>query len=62
MDEGTKTTKRQITAREYLFWAAVGLVLAVVGISSGNGTVVALGSLIAAACGFGLLWRLLDGR
>lgn len=63
MDEGTQTqTKREITAREWFFWLAVGLVMAAVGLSSDYTVLVPVGLLLAAACGFGLVWRLLGKR
>lgn len=59
--EGTKTS-REITAREWLFWLAVALVLAAVGLSSNYTVLVPLGLLMAAACAFGMAWRLLGKR
>lgn len=60
MTEGTR--KREVTAREWLVWLAIGLVVAVVAASTGMGAFVGVGLLIAAVGAFGVVWRLLADR
>lgn len=61
MSEGTGT-KRETPAREWLVLIAVGLVMALVGVSSDYTALLPVGLLLAVVAVFGLLWRLLGRR
>lgn len=63
MDEGkTQAKRREVTAREWLFWLGVGLVVALIAASIGNGALVGIGVLVAVVAGFGIAWRVLANR
>lgn len=61
MTEGQKT-KREVTAREWLVWLALGLVMWIGGLATGTLIVAGLGLTLAVVAAFGIAWRVLANR
>ena len=60
--ETRKPGKREMSAREWLFWLAMGVVVAVVGPALVGPAAFGLGVLLVLVAAFGLGWRLLKDR
>jgi hypothetical protein len=54
--------KREVTAREWLMWMALGLVMWIGGLTTETLVVAGLGLTLAVVAAFGIAWRLLANR
>jgi hypothetical protein len=55
-------TKQETTAREWVLGIAGGLLIAVIGVTMRNDSIVVVGGLLAVVGVVGLLWRLTKDR